>query len=609
MSNIFGMFSKLPKSFSYRDLMIHLLGINNPSMEVTIFTATPMPGVDASDTDFLRYAEIIPRDPYFAILVAAIYNLSILKVDVRMEIDECEDAAAFYIVCKTVSSDSVFVTYQQTLPLFTRTLGRMDNVIYDVSQPFIMRGVTDAYDSLQDESAAENGTDDIHGLLRAEVCFPTNRMSMARYLQPYGATISVNVTNYAQLKKSHPYYAIIRHEKILFDQILPAVRQAEESIHNYLDPMHLMKIMYRHMFVDMNSHIPVESCVIKDVIEIASINDVEIYDLSPDWITIRPKQCDDIIRASALVDWNSCYPVLAQIATALLSDNGTLFIPEIASMDTAYHGGKWWLKLFLRPHFAYFTKERIFYGDKESISTFGDEFFWLQANITDQIQFIFPTLYPVYDPAVLCYGRVMVQFLKGATFDAFAQLLTCDEIKVRICAQVDNWVYFAVVDDTIYQNNNALFFEGRFIAEIATERSSTVSSVFDTLIGAFASADPTQILNQLSQEEYDASMKKFNGDENKVIFDAWESSVNMHSRSFAKEYYTARQRVFHAAEAAAGKDIGQQAAEESFKLQTKFKSPLRETLNTVSHTENGAPEAKRNSIGLLGRLFGRNDEA
>lgn len=605
--NIFGMMmSKPPSSFSYRDLMIHFIGANNPYAEVTIFTATPLSDVSSSETDFLRYAEIIPKDPYFAILVATIYNLTLLKVDVRIELDERDGEGAFYIVCKTVASDSVYNTYQQTLPLFARTLGRMDNVIYDVSQPFSMHGLTDAFDEMRDEPPGDDETDTIHGILRSEVCFPTNRMSMTRYVQPYGATISVNVMNYTRLKKSHPYYAIIRHEKILFDQILPAIRQAEESIRNYLDPMHLMKIMYRHMFVDMNSRIPVESCVIKDVIEVASVNDVEIYDLSPDWITIRPSQCDDIIRASGLIDWNRCYPTLAQIATALLSDNGTLFIPEIASMDTTYHSGKWWLKLFLRPHFAFFTKDRIFYGDRNSIASFANEFFWLQSNITDQIQFIFPTLYPMHDPSVLCYGRVMTQFLKGSTFDAFAQILTCKEIKVRVCAQIDNWVYFAVVDDTIPKDTaGSIFFGGKFVAEISTEHETTLENVFDTLIGAFASANPTQILDQIEPEVLAEVKERFNNDENLIIFDAWESSINMAGRSFAKTYYQVRQRVFRAAEAAAGKDTTMQAAEESLRLRIKFNAAKFADVTEVANVEKQGPVAKQNPpTGLLGRLFG-----
>lgn len=605
-SNTSGANARPPASFSYRDLMIHLISTNNPYAELTIFTATTLPGITASETDFLRYAEIIPNDPYFAILVATIYGLTILKTDVRMEIDESDEEAAFYIICKTVYSDLVYNTYQQSPTLFSKTLGRMDNVIYDVSQPFTMRNLTDVFDELNPSSDLDEGTDDIHGLLRSEVCFPTNRMSMARYIQPYGATISVNVTNYGKVKKNHPYYAIIRHEKMLFDQILPAIRQAEDSIRNYLDPLHLMKIMYHHMFVDMNFRIPVESCVIKDVIEVASVNGVEIYDVTPDWITIRPPQCDDLIRASSIIDWSKCYPVLAQIPTALLSDNGTLFIPEVLSLDTAYHGGKWWLKLFLRPHFVYFTKERIFYGDRDALSNFAGEFFWLQSNITDQIQFIFPTLYPLHDPSVLCYGRVMTQFLNGVTFDAFAQILTCNEIKVRICAQIDNWIYFAVVDDTIQKDGaGAIFFDGKFVAEVSTEHATTVENVFDTLIGAFASANPTQILDQIDPTILDEVKKRFNNDENLIIFDAWESSINMKERSFAKTYYKVRQQVFRAAEAAAGKDVSDQAAEESFRLRLKFGAAKFGDVERVPNSEKAGPIAKQNpQTGLLGRLFG-----
>lgn len=597
----------IPKSFTYRDLRINLISLNEPMAETIIFMASPLDGVDLSSDDILQYADSIPRDALFAILVCLIYHLTLQKVDVRMELDELEQEASFYIVCKAISSSVVYSTYQQTVPLFARTLGRMDNVIYDVAQPFTMRNLTDNLDELSEEQD-DDPTNTIRGIMRAEVCFPTNRMSMTRYIQPYGATISVNLTNYPKLKKSHPFYAMIRHDSMIFEHVFPALKQVEDSIRNYLDPMHLMNIMYRHMFVDMNRSIPVDKLILKDVIEVASVNGVEIYDANPSWITIRPPQCDDLIRASSLIDWGRCNPVLAQIATAILSDNGTLFIPEIASLDTTYHSGKWWLRLYLRPHFAYFTKDRAFYGDREALNTYANEFFWLQSNITDQIQFIFPTLYPMHDPTVLCYGRVMRHFLQGITFEAFAEILTCKEIKVRVCAQIDNWVYFAVVDDTLVQDAaGSVFFDGKFIADISSEKDTKIENVFDTLIGAFASANPRQILQQIDPEVLEDVKRQYNGDEDRIIFDAWESSVNMQSRSFAKKYYEVRHRIFRQAAAANGTLDPAKAAEESFRLRLKFNAVKFTDIAAAQNQESTAtvanPEASSISS-LIGRIFG-----
>ena len=525
-------FQTYPSSFEYREIVLEMVDINTLNAESVVFCAYPR----VEGVDLLKYVDLIPKDHYFNYLFACIFGLTVLRADVRFEISDENEAAVMYVFVKCVHSQTLLNAYRRSVPLFVTHTGRQTNVIIESTYPFHMNNLQDVRGD-SDTSVALNGT--VHTTL-----FKVNGMPyLERFMSSYGMTLDINVLPTPELKDAFPNYSILRHPKLYDDYIYQSILNMENELKRRLDPGNLMKMEFGVLFVDDSTRAVKTTLSMKVIFNITRINGIEVYELTNTRMIFRPVRPGTILGNMQDVNWDDAKEFIAQIATALYSDNGTLFIPEIISVDTYYADGKEWLSVYFTPHFGHFTRDKIFYGNAEAINEYGNEFYWLMANMGGAVQFIFPSVAQLPDPAVLCYGRVMTDFL-NKNMDQLSSLTTCPEIHIRIMAECGGWIYFALVDKTVpHDLTTFLQFSEYYLAEIESEKSKGLEEVLNILVSLFCSADPDSLLNYIPEPMWTDYLKAADGDELIAIIECWEHAVQMEKRSFAKTYYKMRDAI------------------------------------------------------------------
>lgn len=494
-------------------------------------------GYATNDTmNIIEYVDTLPKDPYFNYLFACIFGLTCIKADVRLEINDENEAAFLYVIVKACPCSSIINTCQTAIPLFIQTAGRQTNEIVSFSKPFNTGALIDVANETK-------STTRLHGIIKTSLTQVLGMPDNERYMSSYGADIDLAIGNYGEVTDDFPTYAISLHEEIFTKEVWPAIEECMDEIRKRLDPAGFMKIVF-HTTFSYGGRTAAVSCInIKAMISIKEINGIQVYNLTNTNMIFRPVKPGMTFGEFTKVDWNDAKTFITQIATALYSDANTLFIPDISSFDTVYIDGKQWLKVTFEPHFCHFTKNQIFYGNADIAERYAQDFFWLTAGIGSFIQFAFPTVNEVPDPAVLCYGRVMKQFLKES-INTFSYILTCDEIKVRVVAEQEAWVYFALIDSSVEHTlTTFLHFNEYFLANIGGDIHSDLTGVLDTLVGSFCASDPDRIMSVLPDKLWQSRLKKANGDELVAIINFWETAIQMDKRKFAPLYYKVRDAI------------------------------------------------------------------
>ena len=531
----FGMMPGIIKHFKYRNLLLELVDSNSPYIESLVFRGYPT----EKDVNIMDYVDAVPEDSYFDYLFTCIYGLTAVQKSVRIEIDRNNNATMLYVMVRCLPSDAAISALKEKYPTFVYNLGRQSNLIYGNTRPFI---VNNTYDSEGDVDLKAG----IHGTIECNVFAPNGIPPVEKYMMSYGIALNLNISNYPELSEALPNYTILGHKDLYDDYVEPVIRECEKYISDLLDPLGLMKIKFKRLYMDDGRTDVVSTLSLKLLIYIENINGVEINELTATKMVFRPAHARSTIAAISLLDWKDAATYVQQIATALLSDNGTIFIPEITSVDTCFRNGKTWLQVFFTPHFGHFTKNQIFYGHSDIVEKYGREYYWLNGSIGSFIQFIFPTLNELADPTVLCYGRIMKDFIKDH-LDVVTDVLTCKEIHLRIIAEVDSWVYFALTDNTILHDLGTFtHFAEYYLGEIVTKNEdATIENVLNSLIGAFCSADPDSLVSHVEPKLWQKVLNEtYHGDQLVAIISFWERSVRMLNRSFADSYLRVRDAIF-----------------------------------------------------------------
>lgn len=508
--------------------------VNGEQFHSVVLQAAPID----ENVDLLKYTDTLANDPYFSYMFTCIYQLTPIDVSVRVEIDEESQISIMYVYVNTIPSTVLLRSMRDKLPIFVSTVGRMTNVLYESVTPFSMNNLTDVSDN--DRSQVS-----IHGTISSSLMEAYGAPTNQRYIIPYGLSIDLNIINGSEIRKRFPHYSILTHPEMYEEYIKPSVDRAIAFLTQRLDPLGAMSIHFKVQYIVDEGFFDLTQVSLKAVLTIDQINGIEIYSISNTEMAFRPVRPGMTMDKMDEVEWNDAYPYIEQIATAVFSDNGTLFIPQITSVDTSYHNGKEWIHVYMTPHFAHFTKNQIFYGNKEMVERYGSEYYWLTGGMGAHMQFIFPSLGPLNNPLVLCYGRVMKDFLLKNKNAIFHQL-SCKEIHMRIVAEIDNWIYFALCDITIpHYMSTFIHFNEYFVAEAASneDNDDAINSILEMLVIAFCSTDPDTIMNVIPDANWKSIMEAAHNDELLAIISCWEHAVMMGRRSFYDKYHAVRDRI------------------------------------------------------------------
>lgn len=582
----------VPRFMNYRELTLELIDVNTPGATSALFRGYP----SSEDVDIMKYMDTIPTDYYFHYLFTCIYGLSAQDVTVRLEIDDKNQATVLYVMVACVQSDDLLNTLRTQVPLFVQAFGRVNNRLYHTVRPFCLN-------NLNDGATGTKSTIPVRGTFECSLYGINGVSSCQKYMTSYGIAFNLNIANMGDIHEKFPKYSIITHEEMYHDYIEPVIQECEKFLNKQLDPLGFMKIHWKRVYMDDSCGIAVSTVSLKVVLMADQINGIEIYELSNTKMVFRSVNPGHTFGDMSSIDWMDAAPYIQQIATALISDNGTLFIPEITSIDTVYHDNKIWIQVFMTPHFGHFTRKQIFYGNGDIVSKYGNEYLWLNAQMGSFIQFIFPTMSEIPDPAVLCYGRVMKDFLEK-NLDQVAAALTCKEIRMRIISECDNWVYFALIDLTVmHELETFLHFQEYFLAEINSKEERPVEEVLNTIIGAFCASNPDTLMESVNPELWAKAMEVSHNDELVAIIAFWESSVHMDKRSFWGKYLKVREDIFNSIRASNDKAMKDTAIRSD---ERDIISPRSKTLTTFKFmypSDTEKPITKK--PGLLPKLFGK----
>ena len=601
-NSAYGLPPYIPKHFEYKGLALELVDVNGVA-EGVVFRAYPT----KEGKNLLDYVDSLPNDYYFHYLFTCIFGLTVEDVAVRLEIDDANEATAMYVNMQCVPSPSILDTLRKQVPVFIHTFGRNTNELYSNTRPFCLNNLRDTVND-------EKSTTSIHGVIHCSVQMVNGLSKMERYMTSYGVSIDLNISNYPEIVKKFPNYSILLHDELYSDYIDPIVRECEKQIHKMLDPLGVMKIGFKRKYIDASRTEVVSTISLKVMIWPQYINGVELYELTPTAMTFRPVRPGVTFDKFSQIDWTDAKTYVSQIATALLSDNGTLFIPEITSVDTTYVDGKQWIKVFFCPHFAHFTKDQIFYGRPDIVERYGNEFHWFNGELGSFMQFLFPSVANLPDPTVICYGRVMKDFFM-ARMDTIAAMLTCEQIHIRIAAELDNWVYFALVDCTMMHTlTTFLNFDEFYLADITTDLTDNLKAALHTIVGAFCASDPDSIISALEPEQYKKLVDDCNGDEVLAIINCWEASAHMMNRGFAAEYKEVRDEILDTVRKGNDQAIRESSVRSEIRCSMSPTMKATTTINFLdmakmaqNHREKKEEQEKptRDGTGFIGRLFGK----
>lgn len=537
-SNYSQMF-KPPKRFTYNDIICECVDINSAMADSILLSLYPR------ESDATKLVNFIPEDPYFRFLIAYHYHLTVQDIQVRIEIDEIEGDAHLYVYCKTVPSRSILNSYIEQTKLFVEDVGRHVSILHSASYPFTIHNVKDTMET--------GNSATVHGFISYRVSEIPGVPFNHRAIAPYAVTITVNTTNLKEIREDLPLYNVNQHKQILMRKVFGAIIDCEEAIRHKISPQGFIKVKFNYFVLeDPVASYSVATLCYRIVLIPALYNGYEILDLEPSTMLIRPPKAFDFFNQVHSCNWETVYQTCEFISTALLSDHGTLYVPEVMEHDIEIHNDKKFIRLHMKPHIAYFTDKYVHFGDGDIIRSCIGEIAWFVSRFNNNFEFAFPMSGTVENPEVICYMRCPTDYFKKENMkelETMIKLFAWEKWRFRVIAETEMWTYFMLADMSIYQYERTddhpffQYFGDDFLCHVGSKEPTSLEDAIDALIGTFTNIYDIGRATALADPAFLGPYKEKYKDNEHVTFGLWETAIRMEHRSWYPVYADIRDRL------------------------------------------------------------------
>lgn len=431
--------TRIPNFFYYRNMVCRLINIS-PTGESLEFELLPIQS-DKRKIDLLSLAERLPEDIVFKMLVSFIYGRCCTNIVTRIVMDEEKDETSFFIHCTSCANEGMIVNFNN-YGLFTQAIGRFSTSAFESTVPFTIPNV---HYIETDESV------DVKGIVTVSIERQSKYFNLIRYLHIYGCNVTVSITNIKDVRKVIPNYVPFNHNSIFSTVIDPALSEQVSKLMCYLDPVAGLDLnpkytvaydsQQAHYFSDNQSY------TFRIILNFQTFNGMEIQNITPYNVIFKPK--DDEFITKYLVEHGPNQFLknrISRMCTALLSDTGCLFVPEVQEIRTQFESGNEYLVANLKPRVVSFA-------DDGNIAAFGEGFvnlenigvgaFWLKSNCSDpfsQVEMLFPFFGNV-DANTLAFIRMPIG-MPCTSYTNFAEMYTSSMITMDMCAEDSLYVYW-----------------------------------------------------------------------------------------------------------------------------------------------------------------------
>lgn len=516
-----------PRMFEYRKMKCACIEINGANTDHVLFELY----VGAEKA--FAVAEVIKDDPYFRILVAMLYDLSIREMEVRIFADEAHDEFHFYISCTTIQSKNLFVSYANNpeLRLFAMDAARSSTIISVVDQPFAEYNVT----------VAEDQKADIQGFMHATLMKPLSSDPSFRFFYPYGVSYTMNVTNeYAidhQVDDEDFDYSIWNHVSLFTTHLNSLIATMEMRLSRYLSPTDNIKIEYDKIFlVDQ----PPEACryavSVREILIPKKFNGIEITEVSPSLCVCKPKD-NSFFDQMGDLNTQRIFCSIERMMSALMSTNDMLYIPEAVEHDIKLMNGDQFLEVRFIPHICRFNQRAIFTTmQSPHIENAVSEFFWIQ-NATDDIIVQFPTGAYLTDICSLGYLRINRAWAKSyhEEFMSLIYSFSSPKTRLRIIAETELWMIVSIdvseADETEVEGRQGKeFFDPKFIGDLFLTGTApnTIENVLRTIYAFMIDTDDFSHALDAMDENIKDKLIKMAGSRELATIMLYDEAVHMH---------------------------------------------------------------------------------
>ena len=520
-----------PRMFEYRKMKCACIEINGANTDHVLFELY----VGAEKA--FAVAEVIKDDPYFRILVAMLYDLSIREMEVRIFADETHDEFHFYISCMTMQSKNLFISYANNpdLRLFAMDAARSSTIISTVDQPFAEYNV----------NIGDDQKIDVQGFLHATLVKPVANDPSYRFFVPYGVSYSMNVTNeFAidhQVDDDDFGYSIWDHVSLFTSHLNSLIATMEMRLSRYLSPTDNIKIEYDRMFiVDQPAEASRYAVSIREILIPKKFNGIEITEVSPTLCVCQPKDKSFFDQMGDL-NTQRIFCAIERMMSALMSTNDMLYIPEAAEHDIKLVNGDQFLEVRFIPHICRFNQRVIFSTMQSShIENAASEFFWIQ-NSTDEITVQFPTGAYLTDLSSLGYLRISRTWAK-AYHEEFMSLIysfSSPKTRLRIIAETELWMIVSIdvseADETEIEGRQGKeFFDPKFIGDLFLTGTTpnSIENVLRTIYALMIDTDDFYHALDMMDESTKEKLIKMAGSREMATFMLYDEAVHMNLWSF-----------------------------------------------------------------------------
>lgn len=403
---------------------------------------------EENNVDLLYLAENLSSDVAFKMLVSFTYGRCCTDIVTRIVMNEEEDETHFFIHCSTCSNVGMINNFNN-YGLFSQSIGRYKTSSFESAVPFTIRRVhyldTDEYI-------------DVKGIITMAIERQNKYFNLIRYLHVYGCTVTISITNAKEVFKVIPDYVPFNHGSAFTNVIGPAIRDEVANLMRHLDPVGGIDLDPEFVVAyDVNGPrftSDNQSYTFRIILTFQKFNGVEIQNITPYNVIFKPED-DDFISGYLVENGPNQFlkDRISRMCTALLSDNGCLFVPEVLEFRTQYEGGKEFINASLRPRLVPFT-------DDGSINVYGDgnvnlesifmNAFWLKSKCPDplgRVEMVFPFFGNV-DSNTMAYIRMPIG-MPDTTYVEVAGMYTSSMISMDVCAEDSLYVYWRLYKEEL----------------------------------------------------------------------------------------------------------------------------------------------------------------
>lgn len=403
---------------------------------------------EETKVDLLYLAEKLPSDIAFKMLVSYTYRRCCTDIVTRIVMNEEDDESHFFIHCSTCSNGGMINNFNN-YGLFSQSIGRYKTSSFESAVPFTIPRVhyldTDEYI-------------DVKGIITVAIERQNKYFNLIRYLHVYGCTVTIGITNAKDVFNVIPNYVPFNHGSAFNTVIGPAISEQLSSLMRHLDPVGGLDLEPQFVVAyDVSgAHFTSDnqSYTFRIVLTFQKFNGVEIQNITPYNVIFKPE--DDEFISGYLVEKGPNQFLkdrVSRMCTALLSDNGCLFVPEVLEFRTQYEGGKEFINASLRPRLVPFTNDGSInvYGDGNvNLESIYMNAFWLKSNCPDplgQVEMVFPFFGNV-DSNTIAYIRMPIG-MPATTYTDIAEMYTSSMISMDICAEDSLYVYWRIYKEEL----------------------------------------------------------------------------------------------------------------------------------------------------------------